>query len=147
MDDKEIIELENNLREAKYNKAEKERQERREKETKWKNKNNINLYHAGDYAWLSVGNLNFYYWYEETFCKKHWWNQELCEEAESEDEKTYEKYCEEREICFVASDEKWEILRIPTSKLFPDGDVPWDFYEWVLYGIAFYLKQKNKNEN
>lgn len=76
---------------------------------------------ASDYAICEAGDLRFYFGYEFTLCKCG--NDSNCE-------------CEEKEWCFVASNNGEEIMRIPQSKLGLDFGL--DMSEYLLAGIGFY---------
>jgi len=76
---------------------------------------------ASDYAICEAGDLRFYFGYEFTLCKCG--KDSNCE-------------CEEKEWCFIASNNGEEIMRIPQSKLGLDFGL--DMSEYLLAGIGFY---------
>lgn len=97
--------------------AERQRQrEAREALHRWEAETGIHLYSASDYVGVTIGDLSFYYGYEET--------------TGNEDEGGW------RSWCFVARDDGEEVMRIPTADLCPRAD---GMAEYLLSGIAQYL--------
>lgn len=96
-----------------------------------------------DYASLEAGDLCFYYGYEETYCKKHGTDVDVC----------HEKDCYKYENCFVVTDYSKmikEVMRIPTSKLNSSISLNYcdEFAGYLLAGIGIWVKEnasKNKN--
>lgn len=87
----------------------------------------IYAYRASDYAGVDVGDLHFYYGYEQRLCPKHGKNPD-CED---------EHDCEKVEDCFVVTKKGKEIMRIPDSKLHKGGAE--DVNHGLVLGMAYYL--------
>ena len=118
---KTIQELEQELRERKYEEAEKKRTEKLRKEEMFREKNKTNVYWSDDYAGLESGDYSFYYGYEKTLCPFH---------------KTERCSCDEQEWCFVAEIKEQEVVRIPSSKLWFENK---EVMEMLLLGIGCFL--------
>ena len=100
-----IYELKEKLRKAEEAEREKRRQEAMKREKEWRENNIIDVGWSDDYYSLDVGDMSFYYGYEETMCP------EWCKCSIDDDD------CDKKERCFVARRWKEELMRIPTSKL------------------------------
>lgn len=100
-----IYELKEKLRKAEEAEREKRRQEAMKREKEWRENNIIDVGWSDDYYSLEVGDMSFYYGYEETLCPV-----ENCKDCDEDN-------CDKTERCFVARRWKEELMRIPTSKL------------------------------
>ena len=127
MTQKTILSLEKELQDMKRELFMKQQKEARELKYKKEKEADISISWSDDYFWADVWDFSFYYWYEETFCKKHP-NIEDCEDR-------YD--CEWREWCFTAC--KWdkEVMRIPQSDLWICDTVE----EYTMWGIMLFIKK------
>ena len=123
-----IDELERELRKEK----EKEFDKRQEEIRKAKEKIPTSISWSDDYIWAGIEWFDFYYWYEETYCKKH--------KKIDDCEDRYD--CEEREWCFTARINNKEVMRIPSSELSVDWNVEECLISWMLMFIKKYLDTK-----
>jgi hypothetical protein len=91
-----------------------------------------------DYASLTVGDLRFYFGYEETYCPKHGIN---------DSEKCFDANCYKYEDCFVVTrnvkGKTEELMRIPANKLQKAKYGYDDVETYLLLGIGNYLSTKN----
>lgn len=128
----EINKLEQELQQKKRQVAEFNRKQILKKEQERKNTTKIDVHWSDDYYWADVWEYSFYYWYEETMCKKHHKTKD-CEDRFD---------CDERERCFVVC--KWdkEIMRLPTSDL-QSWNIDETFVSWLMMFIQKLLDNQN----
>jgi hypothetical protein len=126
--EKTIQQLEVELRQKKEAEFQRIRKEQNDKEEVFRKLKKISVYTSDDYCGMSCGDYSFYYGYEVTRCpvKSH-----------KDDDDCYEKDCDRREWCFVATHNGKEVLMLPTSELLPKQDEP---YAYLLSGIGQFLQ-------
>lgn len=123
-----IKELENELMKAKQEAYDRHRREIEEA----KKKIPTDVWWSDDYFYASIDWFYFYYWYEETYCRKHP-KTDNCEDR-------YD--CDKRERCFTATIWDKEVMRIPASKLSVDGNIEDYMISWMLMFIKKYCNAK-----
>ena len=126
-----IEKLEEELKQLKRERYENQVKQANELKEKFQKKSKIYIWWSDDYYWASVWDLSFYYWYEETMCKKHPKNEDCEDEFD----------CEKRERCFTAVEWDKEVMRIPTSDLSPECN---NMEDYIICGILMYIDNKNK---
>ena len=124
----EIYKLERELKEKKRKLYEIERKKKMKEEEEFIKSTKVDVWWSDDYYGASSGEYRFYYWYEETMCKKHPKNED-CEDDG----------CEERERCFTVSKWKKEIMRLPTSSL-----KKWNIDETFISWVMMFIKEITK---
>lgn len=121
-----IRQLENELKELKYQEFMKQQKESQRIKAEYQKKEKIDVWWSDDYYYASIWDTSFYYGYEVTMCKKHP-KIDDCEDR-------YD--CEKREWCFTAHEWDKEIMRIPESDLSPScRDVADHLMCWILLYI------------
>lgn len=95
----------------------------------------MNAYTNDDYAGLDMGDIKFYYGYEETHCNTHGADSGACEEDG----------CDEQEWCFVARGKGGKILLKATrSELDPTGEHEYNMTNMLLLGMGRFIKEISK---
>lgn len=91
----------------------------------------IDVYTSDDYCGLEANGVSFYYGYEVTMCPVN---------SHKNSDDCYEKNCEKREWCFVATEKDKEVMKLTKSQLHPEEEE--EPFWYLIAGIGHYLKSK-----
>lgn len=109
---------------------EKERIMKRQKKQDFIKKTGIDVYTSDDYCGLEAKGISFYYGYEVTACPVN---------SHKDEDDCYEKDCDKREWCFVATENGVEVMKLTKSELHPEeGEEP---FWYLIAGIGHYLNK------
>jgi len=128
----EANKLENEARKLKNDYFNEQQSIKRKEQAEWEKNENIDVYAKSDYAGLKLGEIEFYYGYEDTFCEEH--GSQRCVD-----------FCDKSEWAFTVRLKGEEVIRIPQSKLHPKAGEEVMFY--LLAGIGHYLKRKEQQDD
>lgn len=124
-------ELEREAKELRSDVQQEEHTSNIKNERNFAKKTKIDVYCSDDYAGLDSGKYHFYFGYEVTHCpvKSH-----------KDDNDCYEKDCDKREDCFIATIDEKEVMKLTRSQLHPKTDE--DVLFLLLAGIGHFLKKE-----